>query len=213
MNSFTDIQSLRQGLFTLLDLRPSQEFIQGFVPGSVHIPFSRLEKNFELLRGLPPIVLFGTEADSAAQWLSDKGISVEGTIDDATKLWQDAGYQLDMIIQIEADEYAMDKPFDDRLLLIDVRSTEAYEAEHVAEAISMPLQSFSDVLNIASVDDDNNVYLHCGGGSSAVTVASLFKKQGFHNVRIIEGGFDALKNEPKVKTIKPDSKQPPAENK
>lgn len=208
MNPFTDIQSIRQGQFTLLDLRPTQDFIEEFIPGSVHIPFSRLQKNYAVLRALPPVVLYGAEAEEAGKWLAEQGIQVEGAIENALDKWKEAGYELDMIIQIEADEYAMDQPFDERLLLIDVRSADAYESEHVAEALSMPVNSFTDVLNIASVDDDSNVYLHCGGGSSAVTVASLFKRQGLHSVRIIEGGFEALKKELKIKTIKPNDESP-----
>ncbi|MBX9448201.1 MAG: rhodanese-like domain-containing protein [Taibaiella sp.] len=89
------------------------------------------------------------------------------------------GKELDMIIMIEPDEYAMDEPFDDNILLLDVRLAEDYAALHAEKAVSMPLATFGDVINIASVDDDQNVYIHCGGGSSAITAATLFKKQGF----------------------------------
>lgn len=201
MSNISDITTIDLDEYTIVDVRPSEEFINGFIPGSIHIPLKRIEKNFLLLRNLPAVIVVGADAQEASSILQDKNIRVAGTIPEGVDQWKNAGHQLDLIIQIEADEYAMDQAFDERLMLIDVRKAEAYKEEHVEGAVSIPLESFTDIIHIASIEDETNVYVHCGGGSSAVTAASLFKRQGFHSIRVIEGGFAALKNEPRVQTV------------
>ena len=52
---------------------------------------------------------------------------------------------MDMIIDIEADELAMDLPHDPKILIVDVRRETEYADGHVKEAINMPLSEMTDV--------------------------------------------------------------------
>jgi rhodanese-related sulfurtransferase len=51
----------------------------------------------------------------------------------------------------------------------------------------------SDILNIATIDTDHNLYVHCAGGYRSVIACSLLKRQGFHNLRNVLGGWSKMK--------------------
>jgi hydroxyacylglutathione hydrolase len=43
------------------------------------------------------------------------------------------------------------------------------------------------------IDTEANLYVHCAGGYRSVIACSLLKRQGFHNVRNVLGGWTAIK--------------------
>ncbi len=43
------------------------------------------------------------------------------------------------------------------------------------------------------MDKDHNLYVHCAGGYRSVIACSLLKRQGFHNLRNVLGGWGAMK--------------------
>jgi hydroxyacylglutathione hydrolase len=116
--------------------------------------------------------------------------------------WKAAGEETDMIIDVEADELAMDMPFDDNLLVLDVRKPTEYAEGHVKEALNIPLVDLNNPINMAAIEDEHNVYVHCGSGYRSVIAASLLKRQGIHNLRNVVGGWDAIKEEKKIATEK-----------
>lgn len=190
----------------ILDTRPSTIFTSGFVPGSISVG---LDGRFAEWAGtmLPfdqPLVLVaeaGKEKESITR-LARVGIdNVRGYLNGGYEAWADAGEQIDMIIDIEADEFAMDFPHDVNLEVVDVRKTSEFDIAHVRGARSMPLDSMTDPLNIALIDDEHNLYVHCAGGYRSVIAASILKRHGYHNLRNILGGFGKIKNEKKIPLV------------
>jgi rhodanese-related sulfurtransferase len=59
----------------------------------------------------------------------------------------------------------------------------------------------SDPGLISDISDRDNLYLHCGGGVRSIIAASLLKKEGFHNLRNVVGGWKAIQKE-KIPTEK-----------
>jgi rhodanese-related sulfurtransferase len=55
---------------------------------------------------------------------------------------------------------------------------------------------------IAGLDDDQNLYMYCGGGYRSVIATSLIKKQGIHNLRNVLGGWAKIKEEKRIPTEK-----------
>lgn len=192
----------------ILDTRPATTFTQGFVPGSVSIG---LDGRFAEWAGslLPfdqPILLVaepGQEKESIIR-LARVGIdNVRGYLDGGVAAWLNAGEQMDMIIDIEADELAMDLPHDNRLEVIDVRKQGEFDAGHVKGATLVPLDTFKDIATIASIDDENNLYIHCAGGYRSVIAASLLKRQGYHNLRNVLGGYAKIKQVKNMPLVTP----------
>jgi glyoxylase-like metal-dependent hydrolase (beta-lactamase superfamily II)/rhodanese-related sulfurtransferase len=190
----------------ILDTRPSTVFTQGFVPGSISIG---LDGRFAEWAGIllpfdQPMVLVteaGKEKESVTR-LARVGIDkVQGYLAGGYEAWVEAGEPIDLIIDIEADELAMDLPHDAQLEVIDVRKPAEFEAGHVKGAHNIPLDTLTDPLNMAMIEDDKNLYVHCAGGYRSVIAASMMKRQGFHNLRNVLGGYGKIKNEKKIPLV------------
>ena len=191
----------------ILDTRPALEFTQGFVPGSI---FIGLEGKFAEWAGslLPfdkPLLLVteaGKEKEAVIR-LARVGFSnMEGYLEGGFEAWKKAGEEADMIIDVETDELAMDIPFDEKLLVIDVRKQVEFADGHVKDAVNIPLGNMMDPASMANIEDTDNLYVHCGSGFRSVIAASLLKRQGIHNLRNISGGWDKIKEESGIKTEK-----------
>jgi len=46
---------------------------------------------------------------------------------------------------------------------------------------------------MAALSENDNLYVHCGGGYRSVIASSLMKRQGFHNLRNVAGGMEKIK--------------------
>ena len=96
----------------------------------------------------------------------------------------------------------MDIPFDDHLLVIDVRKEPEFAEGHVKDAVNLPLNNLVDPGSMANINDTDNLYVHCAGGYRSVIACSMLKRQGIHNLRNITGGWAKIKEEKKIKTEK-----------
>ncbi len=183
----------------ILDTRHATVFTEGFIPDSISIG---LEGRFAEWAGslLPfdqPLVLVteaGKEKESAIR-LSRVGIdNVQGYLQGGFEAWRDSNEKIDMVIDIEPEELAMDIPHDSKLEVIDVRKPSEFETAHVKGAHNAPLDTLMDPMNVAMIDTENNLYVHCAGGYRSVIAASLLKRQGYHNLRNVLGGFGKIKD-------------------
>ena len=185
----------------ILDTRHQDRFMQGFVPGAINIGLNGrfAEWAGSLLPFTQPIVLVtevGYEKESIIR-LSRVGLdNVIGYLSGGFEAWQNAGETIDLIIDVEADELAMDLPFDENLVIVDVRRETEYANEHVKEAINIPLDQLTDPGSMANLDDHHNIYIHCASGYRSVIAASMIKRQGIHNIRNVVGGIEAIKGLP-----------------
>lgn len=191
----------------LLDSRNAMLFTEGFIPGSISIG---LEGRFSewagsLLSFEKPILLVtepGKEEETIIRLARVGFNKIAGYLKGSFEAWQNAGEKIDMIINVEADELAMDIPHDSNLQVVDVRREAEFAAGHVKTAINMPLSDMTDVALLASFEENQNLYIQCGGGYRSIIAASIMKKQGIHNLRNIAGGWDAVKEQTSIPTDK-----------
>jgi hydroxyacylglutathione hydrolase len=194
----------------ILDTRRADEFTHGFIPGSVSIG---LEGRFaEWAGSLLPFdaqMLLVTEPGKEKETiirLARVGFSkVQGYLDGGFEAWKNAGEDIDLIIDIEADELMMDIPFDDRLVVVDVRKPAEYADGHLKQAVNIPLDDMNDPGSMANLEEDQNIYVHCAGGYRSVIASSLLKRQGIHNIRNILGGWGKIKEEKRAEVVKENS--------
>ena len=191
----------------VLDTRHAAVFTKGFIPGSI---FIGLEGRFAEWAGslLPfdkPMILVtepGMEEESVIR-LSRVGFStMQGYLQGGFEAWAAAGETVDIIIDIEADELAMDIPHDPNLVVVDVRRETEYADGHIVNAQNLPLSEINDLLNIANFEEKQNLYVHCAGGYRSVIAASLMKRQGIHNLRNVLGGWGKIKEQETIKVEK-----------
>jgi glyoxylase-like metal-dependent hydrolase (beta-lactamase superfamily II)/rhodanese-related sulfurtransferase len=191
----------------VLDTRPALQFMGGFIPDSIFIGLegrfaewagSLLPFNKELILVCEP----GKEKETVTR-LARVGFSkMDGYVEGGIEAWKTAGEPLDMIIDIEADELAMDIPFDPNLVVLDVRRPTEFADGHVKGAVNLSLSDMNDPATMAQFDEVQNIYVHCAGGYRSVIAASLLKRQGLHNLRNVAGGWSAIKEQEKIATEK-----------
>jgi rhodanese-related sulfurtransferase len=194
----------------VLDTRHATVFTQGFIPGSI---FVGLEGRFAEWAGsmLPfdkEMILVtepGKEKETIVR-LARVGFSkVVGYVSGGFEAWKAAGEEIDLIIDIEADEFAMDLPFDENILVLDVRKPTEFADGHVKDATNLPLNEMNNIVEISNLEEDQNIYVHCAGGYRSVIAASLLKRQGIHNLRNVLGGWSKIKEQEKIKKEKEQS--------
>ncbi|MDR3715460.1 MAG: rhodanese-like domain-containing protein [Puia sp.] len=187
----------------LLDTRNQDVFLQGFVPGSINIGLDGrfAEWAGSLISFDKPIVLIteaGLEKESVIRLARVGFDKMRGFLEGGFEKWKASGEPIDLIIDVEADELAMDLPFDDNLVVVDVRRETEFADGHVREAVNIPLQDLKDPGSMANFEDHQNIYLYCGGGYRSVIAASLIKRQGIHNIRNVSGGWARIKEQPGI---------------
>lgn len=203
--AFKEFQS-NEDVF-VLDTRKASVFTAGFVPHSISIG---LEGRFAEWAGsiLPfdkTIVLVteaGKEKETVVR-LARVGFSkMEGYLEGGFEAWQQAGEETDMIIDVEADELAMDLPFDQNLQVVDVRRETEFADGHIVGAQNIPLAEMTDPGSLAMLEEHQNLYVHCAGGYRSVIAASIMKRQGIHNLRNILGGWGTISKQKGIEIVK-----------
>lgn len=191
----------------VLDTRPGDQFTAGYVPGSI---FIGLEGRFaEWAGSLLPfdkdfllVTEEGKEKETIVR-LARVGFSrMKGYLDGGFEAWKKAGQPIDMIVNVEADELAMDIPFDDQLVIVDVRRETEFADGHAAGAVNIPLTDLTDPGSMANIQEKDNLYVHCASGYRSVIAASLLKRQGIHNLRNVLGGWNAIREQSKIEQVK-----------
>ena len=179
----------------IIDTRKSEVFIEGFIKGSVSIPFTEnflvaiddlISPELKLL-----IVADASDLTEVLKALKGSGLdNVAGYLDGGYDAWVSAGNKFDMIITVDEEELAIDYKFDE-FYLVDLRSREEFEKEHIEDAENIVLIDVEQII----VDAENNLnyYLYGNNAIEAVTAASLFKKNGFHRVRAVMADYEKIK--------------------
>lgn len=194
----------------VLDTRKASVFTHGFIPGSI---FIGLEGRFAEWAGtLIPFhqhIILVTDAGKEEETiirLARVGFDkVEGYLQGSFDAWKNAGEKIDMIIDVEPDELAIDIKHDPKLAVLDVRRETEFGNGHIKNATNLPLSEMNDLTQIANFEDDQNLYIHCASGYRSVIAASLIKRQGFNNLRNVFGGWNKIKEEKNIEIEKESS--------
>ena len=191
----------------ILDTRTAHEFSQGFIPGSI---FIGLEGRFAEWAGslLPfdkPILLVtepGQEKETITRLARVGFDKVEGFLDGGFTSWKQSGKPIDLVIDVDPDELLLDMRFDENLVVVDVRREAEFADGHLKDAVNIPLNDLTDPASMAHMEETQNIYVHCAGGFRSLIASSLIKRQGIHNIRNVNGGWNKIKELEKVEIVK-----------
>jgi len=194
----------------VLDTRHADVFANGFIPGSI---FIGLEGRFaEWAGSLVPFdkdILFVTEPGKERETvvrLARVGFErFLGYLENSFETWKNSGEPVDMVINVEPDELMMDIPYDESLVVVDVRREPEFAEGHIKGAVNLPLSNLVDPGSMADIDDMDNLYVHCATGYRSMIAASILKRQGIHNLRNVVGGWEKIKEMEKVEVEKENS--------
>ncbi|HOZ85202.1 MAG TPA: rhodanese-like domain-containing protein [Niabella sp.] len=195
----------------VIDTRTAEIFKYGFVKGSIAL------SGFEKFRAFAPLYLSSdiitsrleillvcedSEKESWAKEIGKSEFKVAGCLLGGFSSWEQAGKPIDIIVDVEPDELMMDIPFDDNLVVIDVRPAINFGNGHLKEAVSLPLNVLHDPLRMAAIEDYDNIYLVGNTDEEVIMAASVLKRQDIHNLRVVLGGWEAVVRQPMAKITK-----------
>lgn len=182
------------------DVRSLGEFCDAFIPGSILyrgdlLPHLMEESLISKKAGI--VLVVSAKEGHPVEDLSARleGWSIRGVLHFRQEEWVESGGGIDMVIGVEADELAMDIPYDDRLVIMDVRDPVRFAEGHAAGAVNLPLKSLVDPGSMAAIQESDNLYIHGAEDLEGVLAATLLKRQGYHNLRVVEGGWEAIDRE------------------
>lgn len=181
----------------IIDTRISSEFLQGYVPGAIHVELDAIKtlNALKIVEQDCPIILVcteGTEAITIKKFELLGYTQVKGYLKGGFATWVEADQQVDLIIEVEVDELAMDIPFDEYLMVLDIRAEDLFDKAHIKDSLNIPLIEFSDPGAMSELDEHFNIYIIDDLGKQLLLAASVLKKQGIHNIRIVQDGWDAV---------------------
>ena len=179
----------------ILDTRDNGVFAKGYVPQSINIGITG---DFAPWVGAliadvkQPILLvteLGMEEETVTR-LSRVGFdNLIGHLKYSFDAWASAGYEVDTVNRITADQFANEIKVGESKV-VDVRRESEYEAEHVDEAYSKPLAYINEW--VKDINPEEHFYMHCAGGYRSMMAASILQARGYRNFTEIEGGFNAI---------------------
>ena len=181
----------------MLDVRHESDFVKAHIPGSI---FIGIQGNFApwvgalLMNVAQPILLIVPEGreQEAITRLSRVGFDhVLGYLNGGIAAWQQAGFETDSVESVSAEAFAKSMA-KEKKIVVDARKPGEYEAEHVENAINIPLDTVNSHLN--EVPKNETFFLHCLGGYRSVIMASILKARGTHNLINVEKGMNGIRN-------------------
>ena len=184
-----------QGDVVVLDVRHENDFVKAHIPNSI---FIGIQGNFapwvgSMLRDVNQKLLLvipeGREEETITR-LSRVGFDhVLGYLKGGIDAWTTAGFETDSIHSISPEEFS--NQLNPKSIVVDSRKPGEYEAEHVTNALNIPLDTVNE--NFQSVPKGDDFFLHCAGGYRSVIMASILKSRGIHNIINVEKGMSGIK--------------------
>ena len=179
----------------ILDVRNEYDFIKEYVPNAI---FIGLHGQFApwvgaLIRDVKQSILLitpeGKEEETVTR-LSRVGFdNTLGYLEGGIEAWKKAGYEIDSINSITPEEFNSEYK---KATIIDARKPGEFSAEHVENAINIPLDFLNE--HLSEIPKDEPFYVHCAGGYRSVIWASIMKSRGYHNMINVEKGMTGIRN-------------------
>ena len=178
----------------LLDVRSESDFVKGHIPNSI---FIGIQGNFApwvgaLIRDVnQPLLLIvpeGKEEETVTRLARVGFDGVLGYLKGGIASWKTAGREIATIDSISPEEFARKKTTTS--IVIDARKPSEYSAEHIENALNIPLDNINDHLQDVP---ELPFYLHCAGGYRSVIMASILKSRGIHNFINVEKGISGIR--------------------
>lgn len=184
----------------VLDGRNADTFAEGHIPGAILIPFNEYFEQW--LTTLIPsgrnilLVCHENDAESMAEKLERSRRSVPlGWLEGGMDAWMANHLEFHLVIRVEADELAMDLPYDERLLVVDVRTEAEFAEGHVRDAMNIPMRNLSDTMTLSLIEEDQHLYICGPSDDKCMMAASVLLHQGYTLLRTVDGGWDVIRKQ------------------
>ncbi|HEX8563326.1 MAG TPA: MBL fold metallo-hydrolase [Flavobacterium sp.] len=179
----------------ILDVRHENDFVKGHIPKSI---FIGIQGNFApwvgalVMNVKQPLLLITPEGreQEAIMRLARVGFdNVLGYLDGGIDSWTESGRETDTMACISPEQFASE--LNQQSIVVDARKPGEFEAEHVAHAINLPLDTINQQFDQVPT---RSFYLHCAGGYRSVIMGSILKARGIHNFINVEKGVSGIRS-------------------
>jgi len=191
-NEFEAVANETEAL--ILDTREANDFAKGFIPNSINIG---IDGNFA-----PWVGALIPDIKQEILIVADKGREKEvitrlarvgydhpiAYLDGGFEAWKNEGKEFDSVKRISAETFESILP--ENPIVIDVRNANEFNADHVKDAINIPLDYIND--HLAEFTKDRPFIMHCAGGYRSMVAASILKSRGWNNFVDVESGFSGI---------------------
>ncbi len=181
----------------LIDVRDKEEFVKGFIPGSI---FIGLDGSFapwvgSLVTNLDTkIVLIAPEGrgEETVKRLARVGYDNSlGYLKGGIDAWLAAGNEVTKMKTINVSEFVDDFRNNQAIKVLDVRKPGEWETSHIDFAQHFPLDFINDYMS--EIDPKETYFMHCRSGYRSTVAASILMARGFTKLINVQGKFDDIK--------------------
>jgi len=179
----------------VLDTRLQPDFAAGHIPNAIYIGIGGDFAPWvgALIKDLKQPIIFVADAgkeEEVVTRLSRVGYdNTLGYLEGGMSAWVKAGKHVGTLESISGNDFS-EKFKSSALNILDVRKPAEYQAEHVENAKTLPLDFLSESMD--EIDASKQYHLYCASGFRSVVAASILKSRGFHKVIDVKGGFQAI---------------------
>lgn len=198
--TYSTAEFIKNGNVVVIDIRPSQQALEGRIKGAYSVPFATLE---ERLRDVPrnaPLVLYGEqEVAEAVAVVRDEDFSNVSLVEGGYAGWVKAGGETEKgpIYNTEikwvrklgkgevsvADFRKAASGADKDAIIVDARTKEeVLELGRFKNAVNIPLDEIP--VRMKELPKDKKIYVHCSTGARADMAYNELIKHGF-NVKFL----------------------------
>jgi len=179
----------------ILDVRNEDDFAKGHIPKSI---FIGIDGGFApwvgalILDIKQPLLLvtpLGREEETITRLARVGYDNTIGYLKGGFDSWKASGMEYDTVNSITASE--LEPKIEEKTLVFDVRKPGEYEAEHIVDVPSTPLDFLNE--HLAEFPKEEPFFLHCAGGYRSMIASSILQARGYHNVNNVIGGYAAIK--------------------
>jgi hydroxyacylglutathione hydrolase len=189
-----EVEHILQHGGPVLDVRPTDQFAAGHVPGSINIALSGQFATWSgTILGIrsSPVLVADSEAqvEEARMRLARVGFeNLRGYLSGGVTAWKDAGFPVSQTQQISVQELN-DRICARNIRVLDVRREGEWQAGHIGEADWYALDNFPR--RIPELKNDAATAVHCKSGYRSMIACSLLERAGHQDLINVLGGFDA----------------------
>jgi glyoxylase-like metal-dependent hydrolase (beta-lactamase superfamily II)/rhodanese-related sulfurtransferase len=203
--SVEEFKDLANSGAKILDVRHEHNFVKEHIKGSW---FFGLDGTFAswvgtLIEDLnTPILLVVPEGreEEAITRLARVGYdNVKGFLKGGIKAWEQAGEEIDAIMNMTPKEFSENIANHD-VDILDVRKNSEYFSEHIVHDNLTNSCLDKMITGYADLDKSKKYHVHCAGGYRSVIAISILNTKGFSGLINIDGGFAEIKKCENIKT-------------
>jgi len=182
----------------LLDTRDPHVFAAAFIPNSINIGLNGQFAPWvgALITDLKQEILLiaeeGKEEETITRLARVGYDNTIGYLNGSIAAWEASGKEVDTISSITAVQFEDLVTANEQLNALDVRKPGEYEAEHLENTLTRPLDYINDWTT--ELNPKQTYYIHCAGGYRSMIAASILKARGIDKVIDIAGGYGAIKS-------------------